>query len=210
MMNNDNSTLGYVFRVLGEATAIVLLSCGTSFCIMLQVDPKSSPPSVVGVCGYGGVLLALIWFIARLLILSSPKYGKLNPSRKTTKISRHYELMRRADLKHIAVPSTKQKKRKNDVANNDSVYLIRGRGTQATDPVDMDSGMYRLAYQFTPGVSTTVKLIQCLNGEEQVLLTRVSGTGSQTFTVTEADRYLFQVVVPVAQTPAWKIEVERL
>ncbi len=204
-MNNSDNHLDSIFRALGEASTIVLLSCGTYFGLSLEAGASDT---IDYMCFCGMPLLAFAWFVIRLYTLSLAS-DRL-PRRDTLKVERRYPVLERATLTRITTPTTKKKKHKNDAANSDLVYVIQGHGTQATDPVDLEAGLYRLAYQSKPDVKTTVKLIQCLSGEEDVLLKSVSGTGSQTFTVTEADRYLFQVVVPGAQFPAWKIEVERL
>ena len=202
------SRLDPVFRALGEATAIVMLSCGTYLVIALEADPKSSPESAAGLFGCGGPLLAFCWFVTRIFLYS--KRRATSDHVQNSQTPGYFESMNRANLKRIPVPSLKQKKRKNDEAGSDSIYLIEGYGTQATDPIDLDFGMYRVAYQFAPGMPITVKLIQCLSGEEKVLLADVSGTGSQTFMVEDADRYMFQVAVAGAYSPAWKIELEQL
>ena len=196
-----------IFRAFGEAVAIVWLSYGVYLGLLFKMKP-SNPIADMFCCG--SPLLAFAWYAIRVDILTTAAKSDKSPRGESLGFMSGYKLKKRADLNRIATPATKQKKRKNHAASSDLAHMIQGRGTQATDPVDLEAGLYRLAYQFKRDVSTTIKLIQCLSGEENVLLMGVSGTGSQTFTVTEADHYLFQVVVPGAQFPAWKIEVERL
>lgn len=97
------------------------------------------------------------------------------------------------------------KKKKTPAVGDEITYRFKGAGTQATEAIDLEAGLYRIRYAAPAGNPISVRLIHRLSGDSETILAGVEGTGSQTFFVQESDRYVFQIE---GGSPAWKIECE--
>jgi hypothetical protein len=85
---------------------------------------------------------------------------------------------------------------------------LSGQGAHASDALELDSGVYRIAYRFPPEVLIAVKLIAVDDAEEHAVLVK-RGEGSHTFSVETAGRYVVQVE-PQDDHARWEVEYRRL
>jgi hypothetical protein len=103
-----------------------------------------------------------------------------------------------------------KKKRNGSLAGAEVVYTFQGKGSQASDAIDLEPGLYRIRYSFSDDTKTGVILVSLHEHIRRDILNHRSGTGSATFGIEEGDRFVFEVTIPGGLSRRWQFEVERL
>ena len=94
-----------------------------------------------------------------------------------------------------------------DVERDQPIHFAES-GTWSSRPLSLESGNYRLRYDFSAGMPVRVGLVSSLDGSDETLLI-TSGSGVEGFSINEAGSYVVQVQ-PADESVEWQIELQHL
>jgi hypothetical protein len=87
-------------------------------------------------------------------------------------------------------------------------FRLQGKGTYASEPLELEHGTYKVQYRFPPDVLVKIDIIRFLDGETSTILIK-RGMGEASFTVEVDDRYVFEIA-PADEISAWELAFTRL
>ena len=80
-------------------------------------------------------------------------------------------------------------------------FALSGKGTTASDTVDLMPGVYKFEYQFPAGEMVKIDLINVMDADTETVVLK-SGSGSVAMSVEVGGRYLFQID-PANEATTW-------
>jgi hypothetical protein len=87
-------------------------------------------------------------------------------------------------------------------------FVLHGKGTYASEPLELEHGMYKVQYRFPADMLVKVDIIRFLDGETSTILMK-RGVGEASFTIEVDDRYVFEVA-PADEVSEWELAFTRL
>ena len=196
--NTSPSRARFVARHIFGSIVILVVAAVFGSCFLIPYERGGSPGDLWGTCGMLYVVGAIVGASAWLGIHLANWEDARKPAGSYVALT------------PITAPPAHKKNLDPAAWSIEPAFHVEGRGTQATDPVELAPGMYRLRYDLPPRAPTTVRALGLVSRAEITILDAQNGAGSITFDVEEPDRYVFQVEIQAKTAREWTFDCERI